>query len=84
MTCRDSDKMIGFIASRSRRAERGEESVIQRLLVTRYDPLRAAKDETLSLEDISELLGLPLLVSTRSICYLEGDISLCGCGNIGH
>jgi septum site-determining protein MinD len=60
-SCRDSDKMIGFIASKSRRAELGAEAVKQRLIVTRYDPVRAAKDEMLSLEDIGELLGLPLL-----------------------
>jgi len=60
-SCRDSDKMIGFIASKSRRAERNETDVVQRLLVTRYDPERAAKEESLSLEDIGELLGLPLL-----------------------
>lgn len=60
-SCRDSDKMIGFIASKSRRAERDGEAVVQRLLVTRYDPDRAAKEESLSLEDIGELLGLPLL-----------------------
>ena len=29
--------------------------------MTRYDPARAAKDESLSLEDIQELLGLPLV-----------------------
>jgi len=60
-SCRDSDKMIGFIASKSRRAETGAEPVKQRLLVTRYDPERAAKEESLRLEDISELLGLPLV-----------------------
>ncbi len=60
-SCRDSDKMIGFIASRSRRAELGKEPVVQRLLVTRYDPERAAKEESLSLDDIGELLGLPLI-----------------------
>lgn len=60
-SCRDSDKMIGFIASKSRRAEEGEDPVVQRLLVTRYDPARAASNESLSLEDISELLGLPLV-----------------------
>ena len=60
-SCRDSDKMIGFIASKSRRAELNQTPVVQRLIVTRYDPVRAAKDEMLSLEDIGELLGLPLL-----------------------
>jgi len=60
-SCRDSDKMIGFIASKSRRAELNQSPVIQRLIVTRYDPVRAAKDEMLSLDDIGELLGLPLI-----------------------
>lgn len=60
-SCRDSDKMIGFIASKSKRAEMGDEPVKQSLLVTRYDPERAEKHESLSLEDISELLGLPLV-----------------------
>lgn len=60
-SCRDSDKMIGFIASKSYRAEKGQTPVNQRLLVTRYDPERAAKEESLSLEDITELLGLPII-----------------------
>ena len=60
-SCRDSDKMIGFIASRSKLAESVGGDVKQRLLVTRYDPERAAKDESLSLTDIEELLGLPLI-----------------------
>ena len=29
--------------------------------MTRYDPVRAARDEMLSLQDIEELLGLPLI-----------------------
>jgi len=53
--------MIGFIASKSHRAEQNRGSVNQRLLVTRYDPDRASANECLSLEDIGELLGLPLL-----------------------
>jgi septum site-determining protein MinD len=35
-SCRDTDKMIGFIASKSRRAELGQEPVRQTLLITRY------------------------------------------------
>ena len=60
-SCRDSDKMIGFIASNSHRAVTNREPVLQRLLVTRYDPARAEKEESLSLHDIQELLGLPLI-----------------------
>ena len=35
--------------------------MVQKLLVTRYEPLRAEKGESLDLESITELLGLPLL-----------------------
>lgn len=62
-SCRDADKMIGFISSRSRRAEIGQEvaPVSQTLLITRYDPIRAEAEESLSLNDIEELLGLPVV-----------------------
>jgi septum site-determining protein MinD len=53
--------MIGFISSKSHRAKTGKAAVVQRLLITRYDPERAEKGESLSLTDIQELLGLPLL-----------------------
>jgi len=62
-SCRDSDKMVGFIASKSKRAEEAAEQgpVDQRLLVTRYDPDRVMNDDMLHLDDIKELLGLPLV-----------------------
>src|SRR5262245_35772767 len=42
---RDSDRIIGILASRSRRAERNESPVELNLLLTRYDPARVAKGE---------------------------------------
>lgn len=62
-SCRDADKMIGFISSRSRRAEIGDEvsPVSQTLLITRYDPVRAEAEESLSIVDIEDLLGLTVL-----------------------
>mmetsp|Transcript_9675 Transcript_9675/g.14175 ORF Transcript_9675/g.14175 Transcript_9675/m.14175 type:complete len:364 (+) Transcript_9675:73-1164(+) len=61
-SCRDADKMIGFISSRSRRAELGDSMpVSQTLLITRYDPTRVEADESLSIADIEELLGLPVV-----------------------
>jgi len=60
-SCRDADKMIGFISSRSRRAELGAIPVTQTLLITRYDPVRAEAEESLSLVDIEELLGLSVV-----------------------
>jgi len=60
-SCRDADKMIGFISSRSRRSEIGAAPVNQTLLITRYDAQRASDGESLSIQDIQELLGLDLI-----------------------
>ncbi len=58
---RDSDRILGILHSRSRRAEQGLDPVKEHLLVTRYNPERVAAGEMLSLDDIRELLGIPLL-----------------------
>jgi septum site-determining protein MinD len=58
---RDSDRIIGILASRSRRAERSEPPVELNLLLTRYDPMRVAKGEMLTVEDVMEILSIPLL-----------------------
>ena len=58
---KDSDKMIGFISSKSRRALEEREPVKQSLLVTRYNPARAQSSEMINIKDMLELLGLPLL-----------------------
>jgi len=58
---RDSDRILGMLASRSRRAERGEPPVKTHLLLTRYDAQRVSKGEMLKLEDVLEILAIPLL-----------------------
>jgi septum site-determining protein MinD len=58
---RDSDRIIGILASRSRRAERNEPPVELNLLLTRYDPGRVAKGEMLTVDDVKEILSIPLL-----------------------
>ena len=58
---RDSDRIIGILNSKSRRAERGEEPIRQHLLLTRYDPERVARGEMLKLEDVNEILAIPVL-----------------------
>lgn len=45
-SCRDSDKMVGFISSKSRRAETDQAPVRQTLLVTRYGEA-SASDSTI-------------------------------------
>lgn len=58
---RDSDRILGMLASRTKRAEEGREPVREHLIITRYASKRAASGDMLSLQDIQELLGIPLL-----------------------
>jgi septum site-determining protein MinD len=58
---RDSDRVLGLVSSKSRRAEKGESPVKTHLLLTRYDPVRVAKGEMLKVEDVLEILSIPLL-----------------------
>ena len=58
---RDSDRMLGILASKSRRAETGEEPIKEYLLLTRYSPERVHIGEMLSVDDVQEILSLHLL-----------------------
>jgi septum site-determining protein MinD len=58
---RDSDRMIGILTSKSRRAERDEEPIKQHVLITRYDVDRVNRGEMLKVDDVLEMLALPLL-----------------------
>jgi septum site-determining protein MinD len=58
---RDSDRIIGLLASKSRRAERNEKPVAEHLLLTRYSAERVARGEMLTVEDVKEILSVPLL-----------------------
>jgi septum site-determining protein MinD len=57
---RDSDRIIGMLDSKTRKAEK-DERLEKHLLVTRYDPIRAARNEMLKVEDVLEILSIPLL-----------------------
>lgn len=58
---RDSDRILGVLAAKSRRAEQGQEPVTQQLLLTRYDPERVERGEMLKVDDVLEILAVPLL-----------------------
>ncbi len=58
---RDSDRILGILGSKTRRAIEGGEPVREHLLVTRYNPKRVADGEMLSLDDIQDILRLPLI-----------------------
>ncbi|MGH1374375.1 MAG: septum site-determining protein MinD [Cellvibrionaceae bacterium] len=57
---RDSDRILGILQSKSRRAEQGER-VEEHLLLTRYNPERVEKGEMLGVEDVEEILATRLL-----------------------
>ncbi|QDY71611.1 septum site-determining protein MinD [Qingshengfaniella alkalisoli] len=59
---RDSDRVLGLLNSKTHRAEtNGAEPVKSQLLLTRYDTQRVTKGEMMTLEDVLEILAIPLL-----------------------
>ncbi|KHD29058.1 cell division inhibitor MinD [Xenorhabdus nematophila] len=58
---RDSDRILGILASKSRRAEQSAEPIKEHLLLTRYNPGRVNRGDMLSMEDVLEILCIPLL-----------------------
>jgi len=58
---RDSDRILGILASKTRRAVEGDEPVKEHLLITRYNPTRVVGGQMLSLEDVQEILRIPLI-----------------------
>lgn len=58
---RDSDRILGIIASKTKRAVEGKEPVKEHLLITRYNPERVEKGEMLSVEDINDILAIKLI-----------------------
>ena len=58
---RDSDRILGILQSKSRRAEQGKEPVKEHLLLTRYNPERVLAGEMLSVADVEDILAIPLL-----------------------
>ena len=58
---RDSDRVLGLLSSKTHRAEKGGEPVKPHLLVTRYDAQRVGRGEMMKIEDIEEILSIPLL-----------------------
>jgi septum site-determining protein MinD len=66
---RDSDRILGLLASKTRRAEMGER-VREHLLLTRYSPARVESGEMLSITDVEEVLGL----KTIGVIPESGDV----------
>jgi septum site-determining protein MinD len=58
---RDSDRILGLLSSKTRRAETGATPVAQHLLLTRYNPTRVAAGDMMSIDDVKEILGIEVL-----------------------
>lgn len=58
---RDSDRILGILQSKSKRAEEGSAPVKEHLLLTRYNPKRVEEGEMLSVSDVEDILAISLL-----------------------
>ncbi len=66
---RDSDRILGLLDSKTRKAEAGE-TLKAHLLLTRYNPQRVGDGEMLSIVDVEEVLGL----KTIGVIPESGDV----------
>jgi septum site-determining protein MinD len=58
---RDSDRILGMLSSKSKRAVEGQDPIKEHLLITRYNPSRVKEGQMLSLDDIKDILRIPLV-----------------------
>jgi septum site-determining protein MinD len=58
---RDSDRILGLLASKTQRAEKDNGRVKEHLLLTRYNPRRVAAGEMMSVADVKEILGIDVI-----------------------
>jgi septum site-determining protein MinD len=58
---RDSDRIIGMLGSKTKRAIDGAEPIREHLVITRYNPARVEDGQMLSVSDIQEILRIPLM-----------------------
>ena len=71
---RDSDRILGILASKTKRAIEGKEPIKEHLLITRYNPSRVEGGQMLSLQDIQDILRIPLIgVVPESEAVLEAS-----------
>lgn len=58
---RDSDRILGMLGSKTKRAIDGSDPIKEHLLITRYNPNRVEDGQMLSLQDIQDILRVPLI-----------------------
>jgi septum site-determining protein MinD len=58
---RDSDRILGILSSKTQRAEKSQDPVKEHLLLTRYNVKRVSRGDMLSMQDVQEILHIPLV-----------------------
>src|SRR3990167_5494217 len=58
---RDSDRILGILSSKTKRALEGSKPIKEHLLITRYNPERVSLGEMLSVQDINDILAIKLI-----------------------
>ena len=58
---RDSDRVLGLLASKTQKVEQGRGRLKEHLVLTRYNPNRVVKNEMMSVTGIQDILAIPLL-----------------------
>ena len=58
---RDSDRILGILASKTKRAIENSTPIKEHLLLTRYDIDRVEQGEMLSVNDVKDILAIPLI-----------------------
>lgn len=58
---RDSDRILGILSSKTKRALEGKDPIKEHLLLTRYNPDRVARGDMLSVQDVQDILAIPLI-----------------------
>jgi len=58
---RDSDRILGMLSSKTKRAIEGTEPIKEHLLITRYNPARVDQGQMLSIDDIQDILRIKLI-----------------------
>ena len=71
---RDSDRILGMLGSKTKRAIDGGTPVVEHLLITRYNPNRVDEGHMLSLSDIQDILRIKLIgVTPESEAVLQAS-----------
>jgi len=58
---RDSDRILGILASKTKRAIEGQRPIKEHLLITRYNVDRVKQGQMLSVQDIQDILRIKLI-----------------------